>query len=147
MSSYFSYNRLKKAMVAGAGNRREYGRVASPERKLLFGEIPFIAIPGSGQDNPVLDGGSGSKKVDPVLEYDDGATGSSPEAIGFNHMANKRYTAHVVFADGHTQKLLMPKSGASEGDLKELTKWLCQGDEWSFDGRTYRRVTQASANE
>lgn len=145
MSSFFSYNRLKKAVVPGAGNRREYGRLASPERKLLFAEIPFVAVPGTGQDNPVLEGGPGTKKLDPILEYDDGTTGSA-ESIGFNHMSGKRYTAHVAFADGHTEKLMMPKSGASEGDLKELTKWLCEGDEISFDGRTYRRVTKASSN-
>ncbi|MGN0853677.1 MAG: type II secretion system protein [Kiritimatiellia bacterium] len=146
MSSFFSYNRLKRAVVPGAGNRREYGNLASPERKLLFAEIPFVAIGGTGQDNPVTEGGPGTKKLDPILEYDDGTTGSA-EAIGFNHLSGKRYTAHVAFADGHTEKLMMPKSGASEGDLKELTKWLCDGAEISFDGRVYRRVVKATSND
>lgn len=146
MSAYFSYNNLKKPAVHGAGNRREYGHVPSPERKLLFAEIPFVEIAGTGQSSPVKEGGAGTKALDPILEYDDKMTGSTPEAIGFNHLSGKRYTAHVAFADGHTEKLLMPKSGASEGDLKKLTRWLCQGTEITFDGKNYRAVNEDKKN-
>ena len=142
MNSRFSYNRLKKPVVPGAGNRVEYGHLSAPDRVLLFAEIPFIAVPGTAQDSPVVEGGVGTKELDPILEYDDGMSGGASEAIGFNHLSGKRYTAHVAFADGHTEKLMMPK----DGDLKQMTKWLCQGDEISFDGKTYRRVSNATSD-
>ena len=145
MNSYFSYNRLKKPIVPGAGNRKEYGQMKAPDRVLLFAEVPFVGIPGTGQDEPVLEGGPGTKVLDPVLEYDDGTT-SSPESIGFNHRSNKRYTAHVVFADGHTAKLMLP-ADPSESNLKKLTKWLCNGYELSFDGKKYEAVNADSSNK
>lgn len=146
MNSYFSYNSLKRAMIAGAGKRKEFGHIsAAPERVLLFGEIPFVTIPGTGQDEPIVEGAPGRKEVDPILEYDDGTT-TSAESIGFNHIANKRYTAHVVFADGHTAKLMLPAEAAA-GDLKKLTKWLCSGYEVSFDGKMYRAVNAEASNK
>ena len=145
MNSYFSYNNLRKPMVKGMGNRKEYGQMRAPERVLLFGEVPFVGIPSTGQEDPVLEGGPGTKELDPILEYKDGMT-SSPESIGFNHRSNKRYTAHVVFADAHTAKLMLP-TDASEGNLRELTKWLCSGYEISFDGKKYEAVNADTSNK
>ena len=50
------------------------------------------------------------------------------EVIGFNHTIGKKNVAHVAFADGHVDVLMEPK-GASNTDLKSLTKQLCNGDE------------------
>lgn len=144
MNSYFGYDRLQQALVSGAGNAKEYGTVSAPDRRLLFAEIPFLTIEGTAQASPVLNGGTGTKILDPILDYDNGYA-SAPESIGFNHKAGKKYMAHVAFADGHVAKMAMPNAG-SESEIRELTKWLCRGDEISYDGRRYQRVVESGSN-
>ncbi len=67
-------------------------------------------------------------KTDAILEHD-------KENIGFNHPLSKgRYCGHVAFADGHVEKIVMPQN---QGNIKELTKWLCSGVDVVYDGGTY----------
>ncbi len=112
------------------------------DRVLLFAELPFAEIPsksGSIQNSVKLEGNS--SEFDCTLQYDDGAW-STPESIGFNHPNGKRYAAHVAYADGHVAKLTLPPE-ASQSDIKNLTTWLCQGDDISFNGVKYERATKA----
>ena len=65
---------------------------------------------------------------------------SGTENIGFNHVSGKMTFANVVFADGHVEKLRLPKAGMSDSELRELTAWLCMGEDVAFDGKNYTRL-------
>lgn len=142
MNAYFRWDHTRgtRAMpIEDDGIYRYYGDLARADRRLLFAEIPFKKIDvGSDDDAEELRG----EKSDSVLQYK-GSTGcKSPETIGFNHGNKKYYYAHVAFADGHTEKLVYPKSGMSDEELKDLTRWLCEGIDISFDGRKYKNLTK-----
>lgn len=132
----------KKAIVKKDGNHVEFGSLVSADRKLLFAEVPFVSVGGSEQVEPKLSGGDGDPAVDPILNYDSDGRGVR-EHIGFNHKSGKNYAAHVAFADGHVSKIIMPKSGS----IVELTKWLCQGAEISYNGKSYTREVKSSSGD
>ena len=78
---------------------------------------------------------------DGTLQYS-----KNDEIIGFNHPNGKRgLSAHVAFADGHVEKLSIPAAPSGSGwtvklglnDLKDLTKWLCEGKDVTFNGKRY----------
>lgn len=118
------------------------GNPLGPDKVLMFAEVPFAAIEtkyGSMQNEVDLKGG-GDFASDCTLQYYDGSW--SGETIGFNHRSGKNYMGHVAFADGHVEKLMLPKN-MDAGLAKNLTTWLCQGDEVSFSGKTYERVSKA----
>lgn len=128
-------------LVSSAGSSVPLGA----DKVLLFAEVPFATIPkdkGAVQNtiskNDLL---TDSAACDCTLRYNDNS-GVTVESIGFNHKSGKRYVAHVAFADGHVAQLALP-SGMGESQVKELTTWLCQGDEIAFDGRNYTRISQA----
>ena len=159
MNSYFGYDFGKSA--GRTGNRRSYGsgyfsftytskpksRSRPAEKVLLFAEIPYAV---TGPQIPQMET-SQSDENDMVLQYgndvggDDkankSAEGGSGEIIGFNHKSGNDYSAHVAFADGHCVKLLMPRS-ADEGNLQDLTTWLCTGQEYTFNGSRYEKVAE-----
>lgn len=129
--------------------RIEYGHLKRADRMLLFSEIPFDGVNGSWQPDESASGMDG----DCVLQYDQTTTASAgnkngsrgnscgaSENIGFNHKQGDYWIANVVFADGHGEKLRMPKKGLSDMELKQLTAWLCMGEDVSFDGQNYRRM-------
>ena len=60
--------------------------------------------------------------------------------MGFNHRDGRDWVAHVIFADGHVEKLRRPKKGMSNEDMRELTKWLCEGKDVSFNGQRYEEL-------
>lgn len=149
MNAYFGWDYTQGGMALPRnGIRREYGRETRADRVLLFGEVPFDGKIGSWQPDESAMGTDG----DCVLQYDVGAvkilggkgsnggTGAAHENIGFNHMAGKRACANVMFADGHGEKLLLPKGDMTDGMLRELTAWLCSGDDITFDGKRYSRI-------
>jgi len=95
------------------------------ERYLLFAELPF-ANAKSKSGNVIQSGDMAvneGKENDPILQYE-GCNGGGDECIGFNHKSGKETFAHVCFADGHVEKLLMPKN-FDAAQAKELTSWLC----------------------
>ncbi len=105
---------------------REY--VTRADRRLLFAEIPFASYTG---DTPNTDSGSGTA-CDCVLQYK--GTGPNPESIGFNHKSGRDITAHIVFADGHAEKLLYKE----KQDVQELTRWLCEARDVAYNASSGR---------
>lgn len=105
---------------------REY--VTRADRRLLFAEIPFASYTG---DTPNTDSGSGTA-CDCVLQYK--GTGPNPESIGFNHKSGRDITAHIVFADGHAEKLLYKE----KQDVQELTRWLCEAKDVAYNASSGR---------
>ena len=147
MNSLFGYDRKKDKTNSWWAQKLSSikslnGVPLGGDRVLLFAELPFAEIPskaGAIQHSVKLEGSS--DEFDCTLQYDDGSA-SSPESIGFNHPNGKRYAAHVAFADGHVSKLTLPPD-ASASDIKDLTTWLCQGDDISFNGVKYERAVKA----
>lgn len=140
MNAYFRWDHTRgsRPMPLDDSDKilRDYGREKRADRRLLFAEIPFMS------DSPGLDGSDSPEKSDSVLQYAGCLGCGTPEIIGFNHKSGKRNRyAHVVFADGHTEKLLEPAEAKDE-DLQKLTRWLCEGIDISFDGRKYRNLTK-----
>ena len=117
------------------------------EKVLLFAEIPYAE---NGVQKPQYST-SASENNDAILQYgpdskevkksDKTAAQGTGEVIGFNHKSGDDYSAHVAFADGHCTKLLMPRR-ADEGNLRELTTWLCTGQEYTFNGSRYEPVSE-----
>lgn len=118
-----------------AGNCKWYGRLNNADKILLFSEVPFM-----NNTSWQPDGESGTTDTDSVLQY------SKNEIIGPNHISGRNLFAHVAFADGHVEKLRIPYSGnvknpqVNEGQLRQLTEWLCKGKDYSFDGRNYTEL-------
>ncbi len=139
MNGYFGFDHKGNPTPANMPDARDIRLDALSARGnagnlLLFAELP--AFKGSTHVESVAkdENGTGS---DGVLEADIGNDSSGKkkytslsEVIGFNHQVAKRYVAHVAFADGHVEVLVEPR-GASDTDLKELAKQLCNGDEIS----------------
>lgn len=146
MNAKFGYDFTKGTKSCGdvdAARGMSYGSFKNPDRMLMFAELPATS-PSSGE---------GGKKndlyvSDCVLNYKgtvDGKTYGSawdgePESIGFNHKAGKkRYCAHVVFMDGHTEKLQQPEEGGQLDEF-QLTALLCEGQPYAFDGSGYKSL-------
>lgn len=132
MNSYFGYadagnGRCSNRHISNRGAASLSAR-GSAGNLLMFAELPARKIDKS------------EKAADSVLETK--IRGYTPnnvteEMIGFNHEVSgsrggvgggRRFAAHVAFADGHVDALLEPR-GASDSDVKELTRLLCNGDE------------------
>ena len=148
MNSLFSFDEKKGRTNRWRGQylsslKSRSGKVSlGGDRVLLFAELPFVQIPsksGNIQHSVELEGSS--YEFDCTLQYADGDW-STPESIGFNHVNGKRYSAHVAYADGHVAKLILPPN-AGANEIKDLTTWLCQGDDVSFNGAQYERVDKA----
>ena len=117
----------------------EYGHLGRADRTLMFAELQFV------QNDKVqvnTDSGSGIAN-DCTLQY------KHNEAIGCNHANGKRgLCAHVAFADGHVEKLAVPARREAESwailvgrsDLENLTRWLCEGKDVSFNGDRYEKL-------
>lgn len=158
MNSYFGWdNGLSRDYDSG---KRTYGgmltfrystsgseeRKRAPEKVLLFAELPYAE---NGIQSPEW-ATSVDTENDMILQYAaegneqekaNRAAKGSGEAIGFNHKSGNDYSAHVAFADGHCEKLMMPREG-SEDDLVKLTTWLCTGQEYTFNGAKYEKVSK-----
>lgn len=141
MNAYFGYDSSNgsEATVSYGDRGCNYGSLKRADRRLLFAEIPFT----SAQSAKV--GTAYDPELDCVLKYNDGESGS-PEAIGFNHKSGKLTIAHVVYADCHTARISMPK-GAGDGDLRELTEWLCKGYDVVYVGGKYEKVDDSTTEE
>lgn len=141
--SYFMNPNVEKSNQYIAGSARFGSKIkiyvdnkmrdAGADRVLLLGEIPFAkGSPGSWFPS----GSEGSEETDAVLQYD-------KENIGGNHKSGKAWMAHVVFADGHVEKLKVSDSRGKplkDDDLRQLTEWLCTGVDISFNGSRYEKL-------
>lgn len=130
MNSYFGCSSQSMTPKSSAYYGHEYGKVQRLDRRLLFAEIPYLGVevPPETSEAPGF-------KCDCTLNYKD------HEVIGFNHASGKREKfANVVFADGHSERIRWPRQGISQGQLEELTKWLCEGKDVSFNGKTYEEL-------
>ncbi len=108
----------------------EFNSLHRPDKMLLFAELQWEDYIG---ETPSFTQASGTE-CDCTLQYDDRDGG---EWIGFNHKRNGAVQAHVIFADGHTEKLSYPRDGLTKSELKDLTKWLCRGRDVMYNGRKY----------
>ena len=108
-----------------------------PDRVLMFSELQFL---GNDMVQVNTDESPGFRN-DCTLQYS-----KNNEIIGFNHPNGKHgIFAHVAFADGHVEKLHIPALPSGGGwaiqigqnDLKDLTKWLCEGKDVTFNGKRY----------
>ncbi len=138
MNSYFCWDKSQgsRAMDRDGSVGVRYGSMSRADRRLLFAELPFtdwVAEPSQDTDT------SPGLKNDCTLQYEKKYGG---EYIGFNHSSGKKMKfAHVVFADGHVEKITYPKTGMGLSQAQEITEWLCLGKDVSFDGKTYRKQT------
>lgn len=112
---------------------KKYGTLGRADRVLLFAEFQWKDL--SNWKASSLSPTGSDTDYDCVLQYD-----SNDEAIGFNHQSGRDKVAHIVFADGHTEKLTYPKKGLSASELKNLTEWLCTGKDVSFNGVKYEEL-------
>lgn len=149
MNSYFGYDNSggktmawQRKPISGLTSLRS-GNPLGADKVLLFAEVPFdLNCELNGDVGLVGDG----PQFDSVLQYAEKSEkgrgwGKTPEYIGFNHKAGKRWMGHVAFADGHVARLMLPRS-ASVSKMQELTTWLCQGDDVAFQGDEYQRTSQ-----
>lgn len=131
MSAYFGWDSSSSGNAFVTDGCIYKPDLSNAERLLIFAEVPFQGV---GSWFP--DGTAGTMETDGILQYKgcdeskksptiNGASKGGNENIGGNHKVAKRWCAHVAFADGHTEKLVV--DGISSGNLIELTTWLCTG--------------------
>ena len=148
MNAYFKYDSTDGSDAAEIDNdgRIEMDDVTRPDRILLFAELPFGEA-GSSYDtaNAIGDNAfSESALTDCTVQYKLNYNGKSyndnwqgeAESIAFNHKSGKKWCAHVVFADGHAERLILP-SGSGGISAATLTGMLCRGKDVIFDGDAY----------
>ena len=133
MNEKFGWQVMKgKGSYSGGAPRVGYTAIARPDKILLFAEMCWTKIggkePGFSQE--------GGTKYDCVLQY----KGKDPEVIGFNHRSGRDLVAHVVFADTHVEVIRMPKGGESWENRRNLTRYLCNGDDWGIVGKSYKII-------
>ena len=150
MNAFFGWDETEGGTAKGENFMHiEFGRLKRADRVLLFSEVPFARLPNTGSWFP--EGEGSGTECDCVLQYNPSETlkvGShganmaktGSENIGFNHRSGKNIFANVVFADSHVEKLVLPKGGLSDTQIRQLTSWLCTGEDVSYDGRNYRRL-------
>lgn len=140
-----------RSYSSGGGGHTDYGQLVNADKVLLFSEVPFM---GFSAWQP--EGTSGTTETDAILQFsstglksgDKGANQAAAgnETIGANHLIGKNLFAHVAFADGHCEKLRIPYTGTAknpqvnDGNLKELTSWLCAGKDVSLEGKSYEKL-------
>jgi len=165
MNAYFGYDSSdgsKAVTVTDSTSTRVTLNSPRLDRTLLFAELPFQDHDFNGSLISTDFSTSAGPENDCVLQYKGGTIDGDTfnnnwkgkaESIAFNHKNGKRWCAHVAFADGHTEKLMLPKGG---GGLtrEQLTALLCGDDthnaqnkpekfggkDIAFDGKTYSKL-------
>ena len=146
MNARFGWDTSKGSKAVGTAQTAgavRYNSLTRADKTLMFAELPTVD-PESGEDIGEDKDGTAS---DCVLQYKAIAANTkskskgycssedgSEESIGFVHKNGKRgRCAHVVFADGHTEKLIWKDGGI---DPKTLTAYLCRGWDVTFDAKS-----------
>lgn len=147
MNAYYGWNAADGNAFSSRHTGIDYAKASGTDRRLLFSEVPFQ---GAGDWFP--DGNSSDMESDAILQYDgcDKAaqnrikgSRNGNEHIGANHKSGRNWLAHVVFADGHTEKI---RASTDKGlplksdNLRELTTWLCTGKAAGFNGTKYEEL-------
>ena len=120
------------------GDEDKYGlkmsKLSKPDRTLMFAELCLDDIKG---------GGNNDHPADCVLEY--GGTHMDSERMGFPHKIRGGYCGFVAFADAHVESYIKPTEGKTAE--QNLTKWLCQSYDVSFDNNVYRKMDDSVDDE
>ena len=160
MNAAFGYDYTGGSEATGTedGSAGVWFNTSRLGRRLLFAELPIGGKPiastdlnGKHQDEYQI--GDGSPLTDCVLQYKASVNGKDynsdwsgvAESIAFNHKSGKRWCAHVVFADGHTEKLIAPRTSGGLSD-EQLTALLCAGADVGFDGTSYALIKDGDEN-
>ena len=148
MSAYFGYDWSQGSQaVTSEGSGFVSMHATRLDRKLLFAELGYAIVDETGKEGSTASSDD-TVQLDCVLQYKASVNGKSynerwtgaAESIGFNHKSGKQYCAHVAFADGHVEKLVMPKGGGGL-TAAQLTALLCGGVDVSFNGSAYNLIT------
>lgn len=156
MNAYFGYDSSdgnKAVVMDGNFGRSPGSNAVRPERRLMFAELPILGsgttIDEGGKPSGANYPSGGGTECDCVLQYKGYEFNKdwkgNAESIAFNHKSAKRWCAHVVFADGHAEKLMKPKSGGISPE--QLTALLCAGKDVSFDGSTFTWLNTQDKSE
>jgi len=145
MNAAFGWDKTEKPVPASwsVSERKynyyiRYGTLTKADKTLMFAELPTVAVADGDQQEEEKKDEDDILKKDCVLQYlkmskETGkyaSEGDEAESIGFVHKAGKgKRCAHVVFADGHTEKLIWKSGGL---DTKTLTACLCRGVDVTF---------------
>lgn len=132
MNGYFGFDTSN-----GSGSVGNQGQesVDDPHQTLLFAELQWETY-SEIEVNPDFSSGSGFKN-DCTLQYQDTYGG---EVIGFNHKDGNNVVAHIVFADGHVDKIICPREGFSKNALEDLTTFLCTGKPYEIREGSVREI-------
>lgn len=131
MNEYFKWDDTSGSRAKSEDEYgREYGSVKNADKRLLFAEIPFV----EGLGDIDFSASPGTEH-DCTLQY------KHDEIIGFNHSAGKAgLCAHVAFADGHAEKIMMPKGGMTIDDARNLTRFLCDGKDYTLENGRFKEL-------
>ena len=147
MNAFFGWNASEGFAYGPRHAGIEYQNLRDSDKILLFAEIPF-----QGPGDWFPSGEGASDETDCILQYkgcNKGGATSGPkrrdgnEHIGCNHKIGKTWYAHVVYADGHTEKFACNQGKSAplgSNELRELTTWLCQGKAVTFKGNRYEEL-------
>ena len=147
MNAWFGYEEAKGQAEALWDPRQEAGQLTRADRLLLFAEIP--ALDPNGKEvrkrglklpTPNLSGGDDSDDMCGCLKYKSLTGAGGTGVIGFNHLRGRDIVGHVAFADGHVESFAAP----ANGDVANLTDWLCQAYDVVIDGKDYKRVLESN---
>ncbi len=114
-----------------------YSSLNRADRRLLFAELKFLADEGKMAELDETENGA-----DSIFQYRGlSDLGGSADKLAFNHFIGNKRCAHVVFADGHVERLIQPKSDENgSNNTEELAEWLCKGLDVTFDGSKYDKL-------
>lgn len=111
------------------------------ERTVIFAELPLDLNGDEWQKDCVLQYKAYSANSSERKQFTTSWEGTA-ESIGFVHKTNRgRKCAHVVFVDGHVEKILEPQ-GAGGISVEDLTALLCEGKDIAFDGNAYSEIQE-----
>ena len=138
MNGYFRYDTSQggdRPQITYPGRTQE-GIGSKAHRILLFAELQWENCLPDVNATPSTAAGFAN---DCTLQY----TGDQAEIIGFNHKTSNDLVAHIAFADGHVDQIVMPKrKPLALNELRKLTEFLCTGEEYSMSDGRVEKINQ-----
>lgn len=156
MNSWFGYDHTNgggAAGLVGDVGRSPGENSLRADRRLMFAELPIFGNGMLIDEGGKISGASyptgASTENDCVLQYKAYEFAQKwkgkAEKIAFNHKSNKKFCAHVAFADGHTEKLIKPEKGGVNEE--QLTALLCAGKDLSYEDNGYTWINSNDKSE